>query len=100
MQQLENHYTIQLSVSPSKKSAEQFIAKQTVPGDYAIYAKRRNTSDLSVVLYGVFENRAVAKREAESFKQLGICALIYRLSSVQNEIRKNKALNPSAESVS
>ena len=96
MQQLENHYTIQLSVSPSKKSAEQFISRQTVPGDYAIYAKRRNTSDLSVVLYGVFENRAVAKREAESFKQLGICALIYRLSSVQNEIRKNKTLNPSA----
>ena len=91
MQQREDHYTIQLAVSPSLKFSEQFIARQTISGDYAIFTKLGKTSDLHVVLYGVYENRALAKLKAESFKELGIFALIHRLSAVQEEIRNKQS---------
>ena len=93
MQQPENHYAIQLTVSPSQKFAKQFIARQTISGEYAIFTKLGKTGDLFVVLYGIFENRASAKRTVESFKKCGVCAVIYRLSAIQNEIRKKQSEN-------
>ena len=88
IQQRENYYTIQLMMSPSKESAEDFIAKQSLAGEYALYHKEGKSSIWFVVLHGVFENREIAKPRAEEFKRCGISPLIRRLSAVQNEIRK------------
>ncbi len=88
MQQRENTYTIQLMMSPSKEAAENFIAKQTLAGEYALYHKQGKSSLWYVVLHGIFENRDVAKPRAENFKKCGISPLIRRLSAVQNEIYK------------
>ena len=94
MQQPENHYTIQLTASPSQLYAEQFIAKQRLSGEYAIFTKRGKNSDLFVVLYGTFKDRAEAQLKAVSFRSLRIFALVRRFSAVQSEVRKNKAKNP------
>ena len=88
MQQRQDHYTIQLMMSHSQNAAESFLAKQSLSGEYALYHKRGKNTDWYVVLHGIYENRATAKPQAESFKELGVCPLIRRLSSVHTEIRK------------
>jgi len=90
MQQRENHYTIQLMMSPSQKSAERFLADQSMSGDYALYHRQGTNNDWFVVLYGIFEDRAKATPKADSFRELGISPLIRRLSAVQTEILKKQ----------
>ena len=87
-QQNVDHYTIQLSVSVSKEAAENFIASQSLPGDYTIIQKRGKNKDLFVVLFGVFEDRAKAKLKVEGFKELRLFPLVRRLSAVQSEALK------------
>lgn len=88
IRQPEDHYTIQLMMSPSRSSAENFVAKQNVPGDYAVYHKAGNPTTWFTVLYGVFKDRKMAELKSESFKQAGVAPLIRRFSSVQNEVNK------------
>ena len=88
MQQREDCYTIQLMMSTSRESAETFVAKQSLLGEYALYDKQGKSSKWFVVLHGVFENHGTAKPRADEFKRFGISPLIRRLSAVQNEIRE------------
>jgi len=88
MQQRENYYTIQLMMSTSEESAESFLAKQSLIGEYALYEKLGRKDTWFVVLHGIFENREKAQPKAESFRKSGVSPLIRRLSAVQSEIRK------------
>ena len=89
MQQPEDCYTIQLMMSPSKELAENFIAKQNLPGEYALYHKQSKSSTWFVVLHGIFENHETAKPRAEAFRRSGVFPLIRRLLTVHNEIRQH-----------
>jgi len=93
MQQPKHHYTIQLMVSVSRDNAEQFIAKQRTVGEYSIVQKRGKKNDLFVVLFGVFEERAQAKKEVQSFKGQNIFPIIRLLSTVQKEVLKKHSEN-------
>ena len=87
MEQSENHYTIQLMMSPSQNSVDRFLAEQSLSGQYAVYHKQGKYKAWFVVLHGIYPDMAKAEPKAESFKKLGISPLIRRLSAVQNEIR-------------
>ena len=95
LQQPQDHYTIQLMMAPKQHSAVSFLANQSIPGEYALYAKLGKSKTWYVVLCGTFEDRDQAKAEAEKFKKVGISPLVRRFSSVHTEIRK-KAKTESA----
>ena len=80
-------------VSVSRDNAEQFIAKQRTVGEYSIVQKRGKKNDLFVVLFGVFEERAQAKKEVQSFKGQNIFPIIRLLSTVQKEVLKKHSEN-------
>ena len=91
MQQPENHYAIQLMVSVSKDSAEQYVAKQATSGEYSIVKKRGKHNDLFVVLFGVFEERSKAKEKVANFKDQTVFPIIRLIATVQSEICKNQS---------
>ena len=97
MQQHGYHYTIQLMISSSQSSVDDFLTRQNLSGEYATYRKNRNNKDLFVVVYGVFEDRAKAKAQVESFKKQGAIPVVRRLTDIQNEIQKRLRVESASE---
>ena len=79
-------YTIQLTMSSKESRATEFIAKQTLKGDYGVYWKKGRISEWFVVVFGIYQDRDSAKEDADALKTAGVSPWIRTLSAVQTEI--------------
>ena len=68
--QASNNFTIQLGVFSSHQSANNFIGKQNITGNYAIYKQHNKRKPLYTVIYGFYSKQSSAKKEAKLFKKL------------------------------
>ena len=87
LDQSDECFTIQLMFASSEDEAEEFIAERDQPGDYAIYRKRGSKRDWFVLVYGIFDQRELAKTASTKFESVGHSSWTRNLSSVQSEIR-------------
>jgi EAL domain-containing protein (putative c-di-GMP-specific phosphodiesterase class I) len=91
LQQPPSQYTIQVLSAISLERAEEHVAEQSNPEDYAIFCKPGKTRMLYIVVYGVFEDREAAKQAAAGLNTVALSPWIRMLSGVQNEIRAQTA---------
>ncbi len=82
-----NHYTIQVLSAISQKTAEEHIASQDNPEDFAIFRKQGKTRTLYIVVYGVFEDQATAKAASAKLATSAVSPWIRMLNGVHTEIR-------------
>ena len=68
--QASNNFTIQLGVFSSHQSANNFIGKQKITGNYAIYKQHNKRKPLYTVIYGFYSKQSSANKEAKLFKKL------------------------------
>lgn len=68
--QASNNFTIQLGVFSSHQSANNFIGKQKITGNYAIYKQHNKRKSLYTVIYGFYSKQSGANKEAKLFKKL------------------------------
>lgn len=87
LEQSEDCYTVQLTMSSLESRAMSFIAKQDRPGDYAVYWKRGKLKEWFVVVYGIYIDRETAKTDSEAMKSTEVSPWIRTLSTVHAEIR-------------
>jgi EAL domain-containing protein (putative c-di-GMP-specific phosphodiesterase class I) len=87
LDQSDDCFTIQLMFASSEDEAGQFVTQRDQPGDYAIYRKRGMKRDWFVLVYGVFNQRDLAKTASAKFEGAGHSSWTRSLSSVQSEIR-------------
>lgn len=87
LSQPENHYTIQVLSAISETRAQDYISTQDNPEQFAIFCKQGKTRMLYIVVCGVFEDRAAAKKASGNLADATISPWIRILSSVHAEIR-------------
>ena len=87
LSQPENHYTIQVLSAISEDRANDYIAMQDDPEQFAIFCKQGKTRMLYIVVCGVFEDRAAAKKASGKLADATVSPWIRMLSSVHAEIR-------------
>ncbi len=90
LQQPANHYTIQVLSAISQERAEEHVANQDNPGEFAIFCKPGKTRMLYIVVHGVFEDRASAKVATTRLSSTAVSPWIRMLSGVHAEIRNNQ----------
>ncbi|MGI9519608.1 MAG: EAL domain-containing protein [Pirellulaceae bacterium] len=90
LQQPANHYTIQVLSAISKERAEEHVAAQQNPQDFAIFCKPGKTRMLYIVVFGVFEDRSTAKAATANFSSAAVSPWIRMLSGVHSEIRNHQ----------
>ena len=70
-QQNKNHFTLQLAAFSSQKAATDFISRQSVTGNYAIYLQNtKPTKQLYTVIYGYYSTRERAEKGSKAFKAI------------------------------
>jgi septal ring-binding cell division protein DamX len=87
LSQPENHYTIQVLSAISEARAQDYISRQDDPEQFAIFCKQGKTRLLYIVVCGVFEDRAAAKKASGKLADATVSPWIRMLSSVHAEIR-------------
>jgi EAL domain-containing protein (putative c-di-GMP-specific phosphodiesterase class I) len=87
LEQAEDCYTIQLTMSSQESRAKKFVAQQAKQGDYAVYRKRGRMNDWYVAVYGIYQDRATAKADSLTMKSEGVSPWIRTLATVHTEIR-------------
>ena len=70
-QQNRNHFTLQLAAFSSQKAAADFIAQQSIKGNYAIYQqKKSHAKQLYTVIYGYYSTRQRAENGSKEFRAI------------------------------
>ena len=87
LNQPSHFYTVQVLSAISKERAQQHIARQAHPEQFAVYKKQGKTRMLYIVAHGIFEDRAAAKTASASLADESLSPWIRLLSSVHAEIR-------------
>jgi EAL domain-containing protein (putative c-di-GMP-specific phosphodiesterase class I) len=91
LSQPPNQYTIQVLSAISRERAEQHIAMQRNPDQFAVFCKQGKTRMLHIVVYGVFADRAAAKAASAELANSSVSPWIRMISSVQAEIRSSQS---------
>jgi len=92
LEQPANHYTVQVLSAISEDRAQDHVARQENPQDFAIFCKPGKTRMLYIVVYGVFADRDSAKEATRELESVAVSPWIRLLSGVHNEIRGNHQL--------
>ena len=87
MSQPGHYYTVQVLSAISEERAQQHIARQQNPDQFAVFCKQGKTRMLYIVVFGIFEDRSAAKAASAKLANAAVSPWIRMLSSVQAEIR-------------
>lgn len=79
-------YTVQVLSAISMERAQEHIARQANPDEFAVFEKQGKTRMLYIVVHGIFEDRAAAKEASAKLDDASVSPWIRMLSSVHAEI--------------
>jgi len=89
--------TLQLMFTAKQENATEFVAQQTVSGDYTIYRKWSSNRDWYVVVFGVYEDRAIAKSDVELFEDSKHSTWVRKMADIHEEVRSVDNANATGE---